>query len=177
MVAPALTVLLIGAWMLLSSVLAPYVSTRILLMGANPAAAFAQGTAGVAQATLASAVGVATAAVTGGATAAGVVTAAAAGAMAGGTESAMRGGGSARTTATAVGGVAGSYGGRFMRRQTEAMEGMAAAESRRAAASERFEAHFADSRSQNQQRQSDFPHQPHHPNPNQAAIEIEARHV
>lgn len=177
MVAPVLTVMLIGTWMLLSSLLAPYVTTKVLLMGANPAAAFAHGVGGVAQATLATGVGAATAAVTGGATAAGVATVAALGAIAGGTESAMRGGGSARTSGTAVGGAAGFFGGRFVREQTAAMKDMATASVRRAAASERFEAHFASSKSQSQQRESGFAQQPHHPDPNQAAIEIEARHV
>lgn len=88
---PALTVLLIGAWMLVSSVLAPYVTTKILLMGANPAAEFARGVGGVAQTAFAGGVGAGVAAVTGGAGAAGVVAAAAAGAMASGTESAARG--------------------------------------------------------------------------------------
>ncbi len=174
MVAPALTVLLIGAWMLLSSVLAPYVTTRVLLMGANPAAAFAQAAAGVGQAAFAGGVGAATAAVTGGATAGAAVAAAAVGAMSAGTESAARGGGSARTTATATGGVAGFYGGRFVRDQTAAMKEMASAESRRAAASENFTAQFGDRARRSEKRRSDFSSQPHHPDPNQAAIEIEA---
>lgn len=178
MVAPVLTVMLIGTWMIVSSLLAPYVTTKVLLMGANPATAFAQGVGGVAQATFATGVGAATAAVTGGASAAGVAAVAALGAVAGGAESAMRGGGAARTTSTAVGGAAGLYGGRFIRDQTAAMKDMASASARRAAASERFEAHFANTRSQSRQRQrSDFSDQPHHPDPNQAAIEIEARHV
>lgn len=176
-VAPMVTVLLIGIWMLVTSALAPYVTFKVLTTGANPAAAFAQGMAGVAQATLVGGVGAATAAVTGGASVPATVAAAAAGAMAAGAESTARGGGSARTTSAVVGGAAGLYGGRFIREQTAAIREMASAESRRAAASERFEAHFASSRSQSQQRQSDFPNQPHHPNPNQAAIEIEARHV
>jgi type IV secretion system protein TrbL len=176
-VAPLITVLIIGVWMLISSALAPYVLYRVLMSGANPAAAFAQGLGGVAQATLAGGVGAATAAVTGGASVPATAAAAALGAMAAGTESAARGGGSPRTTATVVGGAAGLYGGRFIREQTAAMKDMAAAGARRAAASERFEAHFSNSRSQSQQRQSDFPNQPHHPDPNQAAIEIEARHV
>lgn len=176
-VAPLITVLIIGVWMLISSALAPYVLYRVLMSGANPAAAFAQGLGAVAQATLAGGVGAATAAVTGGASVPATAAAAALGAMAAGTESAARGGGSPRTTSTVVGGAAGLYGGRFIREQTAAMREMASAESRRASASERFEAHFADSRRQSQQRESDFPHQPHHPDPNQAAIEIDARHV
>ncbi len=175
MVAPALTVLLIGAWMLLSSVLAPYVTTKVLLMGANPAAAFAQGVAGVGQAALAGGVGAATAAVTGGVGAAGVVAAAAAGAMAGGTESAVRGGGSPRTTATAVGGMAGFYGGRLVHQQATAMREMAMAQSRHAAAAESFSEEFTEHSRERRRRNSAFSQQPHHPDPNQAAIEIEAR--
>jgi type IV secretion system protein TrbL len=174
MVAPALTVLLIGAWMLLSSILAPYVTTRVLMMGANPAAAFAQAFGGVGQAAMAGGVGAATAAVTGGATAGAVVASAAVGAMSAGTESAMRGGGSARTTSTATAGVAGFYGGRFVRDQTAAMKEMASAASRRAAASETFAAQFGDRARRREKQRSDFSHQPHHPDPNQAAIEIEA---
>ncbi len=64
--APALTVLLIGAWMLVSSVLAPWVTTKVLLMGMNPATALAQGVGGVAQAAFTGGVGAAVAAVTGG---------------------------------------------------------------------------------------------------------------
>lgn len=176
-VAPMVTVLLIGIWMLVTSALAPYVTFKVLTTGANPAVAFAQGIGGIAQATLAGGVGAATAAVTGGASVPATVAVAAVGAMAAGAESSARGGGSARVTSTAIGGTAGFYGGRFIREQTAAMKDMAAASARRAAASERFEAHFADSRRQNQRRQSDFPHQPHHPDPNQAAIEIDARHV
>lgn len=74
---PALTVLLIGAWMLVSSVLAPWVTTRVFLMGVNPAAAFAQSVGGVAQAGFAGGVGAAVAAATGGIGAAGVVASAA----------------------------------------------------------------------------------------------------
>ena len=175
MVAPALTVLLIGAWMLLSSILAPYVTTKILLMGVNPAAALAQGMAGIGQAALAGGVGAATAAVTGGVGAAGVVTAAAVGAMAGGTESAMRGGGSARTTATAVGGMAGFYGGRLVQQQAAAMKEMAKAQSRHAAAAESFSEEFTEHSRERRSRNSAFPQQPHHPDPKTAAIEIEAR--
>ena len=176
-VAPLITVLIIGLWMLISSVLAPYVLYRVLMSGANPAAAFAQSLGGVAQAALSGGVGAATAAVTGGASVPATVAAAAVGSMAAGAESSARGGGSARATSTVVGGAAGLYGGRFIREQTGAMKDMAAAGARRAAASERFEAHFAQSRSQRQQGQSDFPNQPHHPDPNQAAIDIDARHV
>lgn len=168
-VAPALTVLLIGVWMLISSALAPYVLYRVLMSGANPAAAFAQGLAGVGQAALAGGVGAATAAATGGVAGAGVAAAAVLGTAAAAAESSARGGGSARTTATATGGVAGFYGGTFMRQQAAAMDKMASAASRRAAASETFAAQFAQN-----PRHTDFPNQPHHPDPNQAAIEIEA---
>jgi type IV secretion system protein TrbL len=173
-VAPALTVLLIGLWMMVTAVLAPYVTYRVLTSGANPVAAFASSVGGVAQAAFATGVGAATAAVTGGASAAGVVTAAAVGAMAGGTESTMRGGGAARTSGTAVGGMSGFFGGRFMREQTGAMKDIAAADMRRAAASEAFTAQFAEHSRQTQRQRSDFAQQPHHPDPNQAAIEIEA---
>lgn len=176
-IAPALTVLLIGLWMIITSVLAPYVTYRVLTSGANPAAAFAQGVGGIGQAAMAGGVGAATVAVTSGAAAPAVVTAAALGAMAAGSESAVRGGGPARTTTTAMGGAAGFYGGRFVREQTAALKDLAAAEARRAKASEEFSAHFTNSARQSRQRETSFPHQPHHPDPNQAAIEIEARHV
>lgn len=175
MVAPALTVLLVGAWMLLSSILAPYVTTRVLLMGANPAASFAQATGGVAQATLVGGVGAATAAVTGGVGGAGVAAAAAIGAMAAGTESAARGGGSPRTTATAVGGLAGLYGGRLVQQQAAALREMAHAQSRHATAAEAFSAEFTEHSRPRRRGSSDFSQQPHHPDPNKAAIEIEAR--
>lgn len=174
-IAPVLTVLIVGVWMLISSALAPYVLYRVLLSGANPAAAFAQGVGGVGQAAIAGGVGAATVAVTGGAAAPAVAAAAALGAMAAGTESAARGGGSARTTATAMSGVSGFYGGRFMRQQTGAMRDIAAADTRRAAASEEFTAQFAEeTRQRRQQSESNFPNQPHHPDPNQAAIDIES---
>ena len=173
-IAPLITVLIIGAWMLISSVLAPYVLYRVLTSGANPAAAFAQGVGGVVQGTLAGGAAAATAAVTGGASAAAAVTASALGAMMAGTESAARGGGSPRTTATVVGGMAGLYTGRHVRQQSDAMREMAQAHTRRAAASEAFTAEFTE-HSRQRRRQSSFPSQPHHPDPNQAAIEIEAR--
>ena len=81
-VAPVLTVLLVGAWMIVSAILAPYITTRILLMGSNPAAAFAQGIGNVAQAGFAGGVGAATALATGGATAGAIVAAAAVGSAA-----------------------------------------------------------------------------------------------
>lgn len=173
-IAPALTVLLIGLWMMITAVLAPYITYRVLTSGANPAAAFAQGIGGVVQGALVGGVAASTAAVTGGATAAGVVTAAALGAMAGGTESTARGGGSPRTTSTMAGGVAGFYGGRFVRQQTGAMRDIAQADMRRAAASEEFTAQFREHTRQRNQRSSNFAHQPHHPDPNQAAIDIES---
>jgi type IV secretion system protein TrbL len=170
-VAPILTVLLIGAWMLLTSFTAPYVLYRVLMSGANPAAAFAQSAGGVAEATLMGGAGAAALAATGGAAAPAIASAAALGAMAAGTESAARGGGSPRMTATAAGGMAGFYRGKFVQRQTASMAEMATAETRRAAASEAFSAQFART---TQERQSAFPHQPHHPDPNQAAIDIES---
>jgi type IV secretion system protein TrbL len=173
-IAPLITVLIIGAWMLISSALAPYVLYRVLTSGANPAAAFAQGVGGVAQSALAGGVGAATAAVTGGAGAAAAITASALGAMAAGSESAARGGGSARMTGTVVGGAAGLNAGRMVRQQSDAMGEMARAHTRRAAAAEAFSAEFTE-HSRQRRRQSSFPHQPHHPNPNQAAIDIEAR--
>ncbi len=173
-VAPVLTVLIVGIWMLLSSALAPYVLYRVLMSGANPAAAFAQAAGGVGEATLLGGVGAAAIAATGGAAAPAVVAAAAAGAMAAGTESAARGGGSPRMTATAAGGIVGLYRGSFLRRQTEAMEGASEAQKRRASASETFNAQFMQRAQQNSERPSNFPHQPHHPDPNQAAIDIES---
>ncbi len=171
-VGPVLTVLLIGLWMILSSVLAPYVLYKVLMTGANPAAAFAHSVGGVAQATLIGGVGAAAAAVTGGAAAPAVAAAAAVGAMSAGAESSARGGGFPSATATAVGGVAGLYRGRFMRDQTAAMRESASAASRRAAASEEFTAQFSESA--RQRRGSQFPNQPYHPDPNQAAIDIES---
>lgn len=170
--APALTVLLIGAWMLVSSVLAPWVTTKVLLMGANPAAALAQGVGGVAQATFAGGMGAAVAAATGGVGAAGVIAAAASGAMAAGSESAARGGGSARTTGTAIGGVSGFYAGGFVRRTTAAAEASAAAGTRRAAAAESMADTVSKHARTKQPSRSGFDKQPHEDNPNQAAIDI-----
>lgn len=173
-VGPVLTVLLIGLWMILSSVLAPYVLYKVLMTGANPAAAFAQSVGGVAQATLIGGVGAATAAVTGGAAAPAAAAAAALGAMAAGAESSARGGAFPSTTATAVGGAAGFYRGSFVRRQTAAMEDVADAQKRRASATESFTAQFNEhARKTTAERESSFPRQPHHPDPNQAAIDIE----
>lgn len=173
-VAPMVMVLLIGIWMLVTAMLAPYVTYKVLTSGANPATALAQGVGGVSQATLIGGIGAATAAATGGATAPAAVAAAALGAMAAGTESAARGGSFPRTTAMAVGGMAGLYRGQFVRRQTVAAEELAAAGSRRAAAVESFTAQFGEHARQTRNRRSDFSNQPHHPDPNQAAIEIEA---
>lgn len=173
-IAPLITVLIVGVWMLVSSALAPYVLYRVLMSGANPAAAFAQGVGGVAQAALAGGVGAATAAVTGGASVPAAVAVAAVGAMAAGTESAARGGGASRTTSSAVGGIAGLYGGRLVRDQANAMREMASAQATRAAAAAAFSAEFTEHSRQRRGR-SNFPKQPHHPDPSQAAIDIEAR--
>lgn len=174
LVAPALTVLLVGAWMLVSSVLAPWITTKVLLMGVNPAAAFAQGFGGVAQAAFSGGVGAAVAAVTGGAGAAAVVASAAGGTLAAGSESAARGGGSARTTGTVVGGMSGLYTGSFMRRHAAAAEMSAAAQRQRAQATEAFASEFSDNLRQRRQSKSGFDRQPHHEDPNQAAIDIES---
>lgn len=170
--APALTVLLVGAWMLLSSALAPYVTTKILLMGANPAAAFAQGVGGVAQAALGGGVGAAVAAATGGVGAVGVIAAAAGGVAAAGTESAVRGGGAARSTSTVIGGVSGLYAGGLMRTQVAATQEMASAQSRRAGAAEAMAEEFKEHSKRKRQSRSGFDQQPHDDNPNQAAIDI-----
>ncbi len=172
--APALTVLLIGAWMILSSILAPWVTTKILLMGANPAAAFAQGVGGVAQAALAGGVGAAVAAATGGVGAIGVVAAAAGGAMAAGAESAARGGGSARMTGTALGGLSGFYAGSFMRRHAAAAEETASAQRQHANAAEAFADQFAAHAQRTRSSKGGFDRQPHNEDPNQAAIDIES---
>lgn len=170
--APALTVLLVGVWMLVSSVLAPWITTKILLMGANPAAAFARGVAGVAQAAFTGGVGAAVAAATGGIGVSGAVVAAAGGALAAGTESASRGGGPARTTNTAIGGISGLYGGALMRRHAAASEGAAAAQRQSAAASEEFAAVFTEYAQRKRPSRSGFNQQPHDDDPNQAAIDI-----
>jgi type IV secretion system protein TrbL len=170
--APALTVLLIGTWMLVSSVLAPWITTKVLLMGVNPATALAQGVGGVAQAAFTGGVGAAVAAATGGAGAAAVVASAAGGAMAGGTESAARGGGSARTTSTAIGGLSGFYAGGFVRRTAEAAEQTAAAGGRRAAAAESMASTFSEHARSKRQSRSGFDQQPHEDDPNRAAIDI-----
>jgi len=177
---PALTVLLIGAWMIISSALAPYITTKVLMMGANPAAALAQGVGGVAQATFAGGVGAATTALTGGAGTLGIITAAALGAVASGAESSARGGGSARTTTTAMNGLAGMYGSRDMRRRTVAHERGATAfsdmaESAKGMAAERAEQTeiMREMRRNASRQQRGSGAQPHHEDPNQAAVEIE----
>lgn len=160
---PALTVLLIGGWMLISSALAPYVTTKILLMGANPAAAFGQGLAGVGQSIMAGGMGGATAALTGGATAGVAVAAAAAGSVASGAESAARGGDSARTSATVTSGLAGLYGARMSYRRMSAMESTAEARYREADAAEAFAASIAEEEAPSLKRED----------PNQRAKEID----
>lgn len=170
--APALTVLLVGSWMLISSVLAPWVTTRVLLAGVNPAMAFAQGVGGVAQAAFTGGVGAGVAAATGGAAASAVVASAAAGVMSAGAESAARGGAAARTTNTAIGGLAGMYQGRFVRRSTMAAEQTAAAETRRASSAEMMAAEISKHANRRRQSRSGFNDQPHDDDPNQSALNI-----
>ncbi len=171
--APALTVLLIGSWMLVSSVLAPWITTKVLLMGANPLAAFAEGVGGVMQSAFSGGTGAAVAVATGGAGAPAVIAAAAAGAMAAGSESAARGGGSARTTRTALGGLAGFYSGSYARRNTEASEAQAAAQRMDAEASDAIASVFKEHSRRQRQSRSGFEKQPHEEDPNQAAIDIQ----
>jgi type IV secretion system protein TrbL len=172
--APALTVLLIGTWMLVSSLLAPWITTKIFLMGANPAIALAQGVGGVAQAVVSGGAAAAVAAATGGAGVGGVILSAAGGGLAGGTESAVRGGGSPRMTATAIGGVSGFYTGGLMRRHAAASERAATAQKQNADASEEFASVFTEYAAKQRQSHSGFDSQPHHHDPNNAAIEIES---
>jgi type IV secretion system protein TrbL len=172
--APALTVLLVGSWMLISSVLAPWITTKILLMGANPAAAFAQGVGGVMQSAFSGGVGAAVTAATGGAAAPAVIAAAAAGALSSGSESAARGGGSARSASTVIGGLSGLYSGSFMRRNAAAAETTASSQRRRADASEAFAAEFSEHVRRRRRSRSGFDSQPHHEDPNQAAIDIDS---
>ncbi len=170
--APALTVLLVGAWMLISSVLAPWITTKILLMGANPAAVMGQGIGGVMQSAFAGGTGAAVTVATGGGAAPAVIAAAAVGTLAAGSESAARGGGSARTTSTAINGLSGFYQGRYMRRNTVAAEVAAEAHSRRASSSEMVAAELlAHSRAKRKSR-SGFDHQPHTDDPNKDALDI-----
>jgi type IV secretion system protein TrbL len=170
--APALTVLLIGSWMLISSFLAPWITTKVLLMGMNPGIAFAHGVGGVMQSAFSGGTGAAVAAATGGAAATVVVTAAAAGAMSADGESAVRGGGSARTTSTAISGMSGFYQGRFVRRNTEAAEQSAAADVRRAAAAETMVSEISKHARSKRRSRSGFDQQPHEDDPNQAALDI-----
>ena len=171
--APALTVLLIGSWMLISSVLAPWITTKVLLMGANPATAFAEGVGGVMQSAFSGGVGAAVTAATGGAGAPAVIAAAALGATSAGGESAVRGGGPARTTGTAINGMSGFYSGSFMRQHAAATEKSVSAQLKRADAAETFASAFSDHVSSRQSR-SGFDKQPHHDDPNQAAIDIQS---
>jgi type IV secretion system protein TrbL len=179
--ATVLTVLLIGTWMIVSSILAPYVSTRILLMGANPAGALAQAVGGVGRAALVGGVSAGTAAVTGGASAAAVIAASAVGASASAAESAARGGGYAEATSTATRGMTGFYGAGYARRGTQAAEGMATAFSRMADAADSMASSraeqaefFRDARRRMSRDRPMRSAQPHTEDPNQAAIEIEA---
>jgi len=172
--APALTVLLIGSWMLVSSFLAPWITTKVFLMGANPATAFAEGVGGVMQAAFSGGVGAAVAVATGGAGAAAVVASAAGGALAAGCESAARGGGSAKTTGAAINGLSGFNSGSLSRRYAAASEESASAQRQNAEASEAFASVFTEyARSQRQSR-SGFDKQPHDDDPNRAAIDIES---
>lgn len=178
-IAPALTVLLIGAWLIVSSALAPFVTTKVLLMGANPASAMAQSVAGVGQAAIAGAFGGAGAALTGGAAAAGVIASAAASAMASGAESAARGGGSARTTATVTGGLSGLYGAAYARKQTAAARDVASAFGRMATAAEAMyeggheqREFFREARRRMNRQRSERAAQPHTDNPNEVALLI-----
>jgi type IV secretion system protein TrbL len=172
---PALTVLLVAAWMLLSSVLAPYVTTKVLLMGGNPAAAFAQGIGGVGQSLVAGGFGAATAAATGGVAAGGVIAAAAAGALASGAESAARGGGSARTSSTVTDGLGGLYRAQIRERTAGALEQTAEAQGRRASAAETLATHFDEHarRTSQVQNATSIQEKPGTDDPNQAAKEID----
>ena len=173
-VVPALTALLVGTWVLLSSVLAPWVTTKVLLMGMNPATAFAQGVGGVAQAAFAGGVGAAVTAATGGAAAPAVIAAGAAGVLAAGSESAVRGGGSAQATNTATRGMAGFYAGKLMRRHAAASEEAASAQRQNAEASDAFASVFTEYARRQRQSRSGFDSQPHNDDPNRAAIDIDS---
>jgi type IV secretion system protein TrbL len=172
--APALTVLLVGAWMLISSVLAPWITTKVLLMGANPAAAFAQGFGGVMQSAFSGGVGAAVTAATGGAAAPAVIAAAAVGSMSAGGESTLRGGGSARTTGTAISGLSGFYSGGVARRHAAAAERSASAQEKAAQASDAFASVFTSYARRQRRSRSGFDKQPHEDDPNRAAIDIES---
>lgn len=172
--APALTVLLVGSWMLISSFLAPWITTKVLLMGMNPATAFAQGVGGVMQSAFSGGSGAAVAVATGGAGAPAVIAAAAAGAMAAGGESAARGGDAARTTGTAINGLSGFYSGRLSYRHAAAAEQSAAAQTQNAEASGAFASAFTEHARRQQKSRSGFDKQPHEVDPNRAAIDIES---
>ncbi|MFT3784171.1 MAG: hypothetical protein QM790_19355 [Nibricoccus sp.] len=172
--APALTVLMVGAWMLISSILAPWVTTKILLMGANPAAAMGQGIGGVMQSAFAGGTGAAVTVATGGGAAPAVIAAAAVGTLAAGSESAARGGGAARTTSTAINGLSGFYQGAFARRNTVAAEKLAAAQRMDAEASEVIASAFRDYSRRQRRSRSGFDKQPHEDDPNHTAIDIES---
>lgn len=170
--APALTVLLIGGWMLVSSFLAPWITTKVFLMGANPAAAFGKGVGDVMQSAFSGAAGAAVAVATGGGAAPAVIASAAVGAMSSGLESAARGGGSPRTTSTAIGGLSGFYQGRFARRSATAAELSATADSRRATAAEVMASEISKHARIKRPSRSGFDYQPHEDDPNQAALDI-----
>lgn len=170
MAAPMLTILLLGAWMLVTSVLAPWVTTRILLMGANPAAVLIGATGSVAQSAFSGGVSAGVAAITGGAGGLAALSAVFGGAMSAGTESAARGGGAARTTRTAIGGLSGLYAGRLMRRHAAATEESASAQRQNSEASEAFASVFTERAYRQRSKRTG---QPHHENPNQAAIELD----
>lgn len=173
LVAPALTVLLIGSWMLISSFLAPWITTKVFLMGMNPATAFAQGVGGVMQAAFSGGTGAAVAVATGGGGAAAIIASAAGGALAAGGESAARGGGSAQTTGTAISGLSGFYSGRLVHRQTAAAEESASAQREFAEASGSIASAFKEHSRRQRQSRSGFEKQPHEDDPNRAAIDIE----
>ncbi|MFT3783713.1 MAG: hypothetical protein QM790_17000 [Nibricoccus sp.] len=171
--APALTVLLVGAWMLISSILAPWITTKILLMGANPAAAMAQGIGGVMQSAFAGGTGAAVTAATGGGAAPAVIAAAAVGTLAAGSESAARGGGSARTTSAAINGLSGLYSGRISQRHAAAAERSAMAQQKAAESSAAFADVFTSYARRQRRSRSGFDKQPHDDDPNRAAIDID----
>ncbi|MGC4074927.1 MAG: hypothetical protein QM760_20995 [Nibricoccus sp.] len=172
--APALTVLLVGSWMLISSVLAPWITTKVLLMGANPAAEFAKGVGGVMQSALTGGVGAGVAVATGGASVSTVIAAAAVGATSSGSESVVRGGAPARTTGTAISGLGGFYSGGIAHRHAAAAEKSASAQQKAAEASDAFASVFTEYASRQKQSRSGFDKQPHEDDPNRAAINIES---
>jgi type IV secretion system protein TrbL len=169
---PLVTLLLVGTWMIVSSVLAPWITTKVLLMGVNPAVAFAQGVGGVMQASFAGGVGAAVAAVTGGAAAPAVIAAGAGGALLAGGESTVRGGASARTTGTAIAGMAGFYSGGLARRSAAASEQSAEADSRYATATEAMTDEMIRRSKQASRSKSGFDKQPHDDDPNKSALDI-----